>query len=209
MPILIVCPETILVNGRLSLSGATVSDGHMYTDSGVCSRAGADWKTAWSVRVSGLSWLYSGPCSTYGRMNTPQPQYPVLALPVVFHPAGNPLFTSWKACRASPSCLRLLEHLARAAASRTFCTAGSSSPIRMAMIAITTNSSINVNAERRCRGEDITGPPGRWQDVGRPFGSRRRGVRSKCSASGLLFGIGRRRQGETHGSHPLVIVRPR
>jgi hypothetical protein len=32
----------------------------------------------------------------------------------------------------------------RAAASRTFCTAGNSNPMRMAMMAITTSSSINV-----------------------------------------------------------------
>src|SRR6266496_1922769 len=37
----------------------------------------------------------------------------------------------------------------RAAASRTFWTAGNSRPIRIAMIAITTKSSISVNAERR------------------------------------------------------------
>ena len=36
----------------------------------------------------------------------------------------------------------------RAAASRTFCTAGNNSPIRIAMIAITTSSSISVNAFR-------------------------------------------------------------
>ena len=36
----------------------------------------------------------------------------------------------------------------RAAASRTFCTAGSSRPIRIAMIAITTSSSIRVNPTR-------------------------------------------------------------
>jgi hypothetical protein len=36
----------------------------------------------------------------------------------------------------------------RLAASRTFCTAGSKRPIRMPMIAITTSSSINVNAVR-------------------------------------------------------------
>src|SRR5437588_6428250 len=35
----------------------------------------------------------------------------------------------------------------RAAASRTFCTAGSTSPIRIAMMAITTSNSINVNAD--------------------------------------------------------------
>src|ERR1035438_9705087 len=39
----------------------------------------------------------------------------------------------------------LLMHCKRAAASRTFCTAGTSRAIRMAMIAITTSSSINVN----------------------------------------------------------------
>src|SRR5437763_1132077 len=39
----------------------------------------------------------------------------------------------------------LLLHWLRAAASRTFWTAGSSRPIRMAMIAITTSSSISVN----------------------------------------------------------------
>jgi hypothetical protein len=35
----------------------------------------------------------------------------------------------------------------RAAASRTFWTAGSKRPIRIAMMAITTNSSISVNAD--------------------------------------------------------------
>src|SRR5262245_38464205 len=52
-------------------------------------------------------------------------------------------------CSARPCCLRLLAHWIRAAASRTFCTAGSSKPIRTAMMAITTSSSINVNPERR------------------------------------------------------------
>src|SRR4051794_34947803 len=49
---------------------------------------------------------------------------------------------------ARPICLRLLAHLIRAAASRTFCTAGSSSPISTAMIAMTTSSSISVNPRR-------------------------------------------------------------
>src|SRR5438067_1570163 len=55
---------------------------------------------------------------------------------------------SWALCIAMPICLRLLALWVRAAASRTFWTAGSSSPIRIAMIAITTNSSISVKAER-------------------------------------------------------------
>src|SRR5262245_18039323 len=52
-------------------------------------------------------------------------------------------------CVAMPSCLMLLLQFMRAAASRTFWTAGSSRPMRMAMIAITTNSSISVKAERQ------------------------------------------------------------
>src|SRR5438445_285466 len=50
---------------------------------------------------------------------------------------------------ASPNCLRLFWHFVRFAASRTLCTAGSKRPIRMAMIAITTSSSISVNPPRR------------------------------------------------------------
>jgi hypothetical protein len=40
----------------------------------------------------------------------------------------------------------LFVHWLRAAASRTFCTAGTKSAIKMAMIAITTKSSMSVNA---------------------------------------------------------------
>src|SRR5262249_20111602 len=53
-----------------------------------------------------------------------------------------------------PICLRLFRHFIRAAASRTFWTAGSKRPTRTAMIAITTNSSISVNARRRQRNMD-------------------------------------------------------
>src|SRR5437867_3294524 len=52
-----------------------------------------------------------------------------------------------------PSCFRLLEHLIRLAASRTFCTAGKSRPIRTAIMAMTTNSSISVKAVRSCLGK--------------------------------------------------------
>ena len=69
--------------------------------------------------------------------------------PAVVHPdAGKTPFVSWNPCSARPSCLRLFWHLARAAASRTFCTAGSRMPIRMPMIAMTTSNSISVNARR-------------------------------------------------------------
>src|SRR6476659_7385043 len=46
----------------------------------------------------------------------------------------------------------LFVQLMRAAASRTFCTAGSNRPMRMAMMAITTSSSISVNPGRDRRG---------------------------------------------------------
>src|SRR5437868_14553758 len=45
-------------------------------------------------------------------------------------------------------CLRLFAHFIRLAASRIFWTAGSSRPIRIAMMAMTTNSSIRVNPGR-------------------------------------------------------------
>src|SRR3954451_15580580 len=66
---------------------------------------------------------------------------------------GNWPRASWKVWTARPICLRLFEHLARAAASRTFCTAGRSRPIRTAMIAITTSNSISVNPADRRRTE--------------------------------------------------------
>ena len=50
---------------------------------------------------------------------------------------------------ASPHCLRLFMSAVRAAASRTFCTAGSSNPMSTAMIAMTTKSSISVKPMRR------------------------------------------------------------
>src|SRR5947209_7413358 len=43
-----------------------------------------------------------------------------------------------------PICLRLFRQLRLAADSRTFCTAGKSRPISTAMMAMTTNNSINV-----------------------------------------------------------------
>src|ERR1700757_925338 len=72
-----------------------------------------------------------------------------------FHPIPGPTRTdggsvplaSCQEWQAMPSCLMLLEQLMRAAASRTFCTAGKRRPIKIAMIAMTTSSSINVNPE--------------------------------------------------------------
>src|SRR6516165_7383121 len=67
------------------------------------------------------------------------------------------LYTEWWLCTANPICLRLFWHWLRAAASRTFCTAGTKSAIKMAMIAITTSSSIKVKAERFCGEQFING----------------------------------------------------
>src|SRR5262245_39856351 len=70
---------------------------------------------------------------------------------------------------ARPHCLRWLEHFMRAAASRTFWTAGNNSPMRMAMMAMTTNNSISVNPLRRQGGrEDTVSLLGReeWTGVG-------------------------------------------
>ena len=59
------------------------------------------------------------------------------------------------------SCFRLLEQPVRAAASRTFWTAGNSRPINRAMIAMTTRSSTSVNAGRTVeRVVDTCGSPG-------------------------------------------------
>src|SRR5260370_26152744 len=45
-----------------------------------------------------------------------------------------------------PNWFRLFENFMRWGASRTFCTAGKSKPTKTAMMAMTTSSSINVNA---------------------------------------------------------------
>ena len=49
---------------------------------------------------------------------------------------------------ANPSCLRLFVQAMRFAVSFAFASAGNSIPARMAMMAMTTSSSINVNAPR-------------------------------------------------------------
>src|SRR4051812_42951930 len=87
--------------------------------------------------------------------------------------AGDAATVGWELCRATPSCLRLFWQLMRAAASRTFWTAGNSRPIRMAMMAITTSNSIKVKAGRRRmmdpREEFVPGSPGKrsagYQDI--------------------------------------------
>jgi len=65
-------------------------------------------------------------------------------------PFGNAWWVSWWLCTARPICLRLFWQADRLAASRTLCTAGRSRPIRIAMIAITTNNSTKVKPLRWC-----------------------------------------------------------
>src|SRR5436305_6280771 len=68
----------------------------------------------------------------------------------------SPELVSAQLMKASVICLRLFEQDMRAAASRTFCTAGNSRPMRTAMMAITTSSSISVNADRAGRDGVLT-----------------------------------------------------
>src|SRR5262249_29486849 len=67
------------------------------------------------------------------------------------HPrvVGSFLYESWQLWMARPICLRLFSLWVRAAASRTFWTAGTNKPIKMAMMAMTTSNSISVKARRR------------------------------------------------------------
>src|SRR5437763_2300913 len=61
---------------------------------------------------------------------------------------GTLLNVPAKLWTVKPICFKLLLHFMRAAASRTFWTAGRSRPMRMAIIAMTTNNSIRVNPKR-------------------------------------------------------------
>src|SRR5439155_2137608 len=56
-------------------------------------------------------------------------------------------------------CLRLLAQTVRSAASRAFCTAGIIKPMRMAMIAMTTSSSIKVKPLRFFERRDMGDSP--------------------------------------------------
>ena len=58
--------------------------------------------------------------------------------------SGNPLFAPSYVWHASATCLRLLVHWVRRAASRAAWTAGSNRAVKMPMIAITTRSSTRV-----------------------------------------------------------------
>src|SRR5947209_8063227 len=87
-----------------------------------------------------------------GRMYARQPTPELLVvnalaavMAITALPCGNdPVADSYE-WEASTICFMLFWQLMRAAAARTFCTAGNSRPIRIAMMAMTTNSSISVN----------------------------------------------------------------
>src|SRR5262249_6904705 len=78
------------------------------------------------------------------------------------------------------------------AASRTFCTAGSRRPMSTAMMAITTNSSMSVNADRR-REE------GRTTDL--PWDEGRAGAEDRPTSD---QGPGNRKQPQRKGDHVRV-----
>src|SRR5262249_28740326 len=79
---------------------------------------------------------------------------------------------------ARPICLRLLLHLMRLAASRTFWTAGNSRPIRTAMMAMTTSSSMSVKPTRCLLNRDLMRAP--------PRRGKRKRIRGR-SAGGSVF----------------------
>ena len=79
---------------------------------------------------------------------TENPKEVALEVPVGRSP-GNRAWVLSKLCNASPNCFRLFWELMRLAAVRTFCTAGTIRPTKMAMMAITTSNSIRVKAVRR------------------------------------------------------------
>src|SRR6516165_9571204 len=84
-----------------------------------------------------------------------------------------------------PTCLRLLAHLVRLAASRTFWTAGNKSAIRMPMIAMTTSNSMSVNAWRRFMVNSSMRPATPDTDSGRYSASGR--TTKQTSNYGYLF----------------------
>src|SRR5439155_21518002 len=98
-------------------------------------------------------------------------------------------------CIARPICFRLLEHCDRAAAVRTFWTAGTSIPIRMAMMAITTSSSISVKADRARRERTM---PDSSQSKEKDF-DRAEFFRGKCWVLQSAWGQDSRLAGNVHG----------
>src|SRR6185295_16803803 len=83
-----------------------------------------------------------------------------------------------------PICFKLLEHVIRLAASRTFWTAGSKRPIRMAMMAMTTRSSISVKPRRRTDQKRLKGETPVHGTKGPPTGEA--GQRACCPDTSFI-----------------------
>ena len=82
------------------------------------------------------------------RMYTDESRVPVYTVPDPLCMNDGTVVSSREAWMAEPICLRLLVQLAPRARSRACCKAGMSMAANMAMIAMTTNSSINVKVLR-------------------------------------------------------------
>src|SRR5262249_40890458 len=91
------------------------------------------------------------------------------------------------------SCLRLFLHLTTLAASRTFCTAGTSRPISTAMMAMTTSKSMRVKAGRPicgfCMGLLFRGRNGEKNDQLRGLNTHDPGGINQVGASSTVAGL--------------------
>src|SRR5262249_11469588 len=138
-------------------------------------------------------------CSANGRMWKAHPQPGATSPPgpaTAVNPGGNTWYVSRWLCRARPICLRLFVQLMRLAASRTFCTAGSNRLMRMAMMAMTTSSSMSVKALRRSRKRraDSTQTRNDMTDLLRPgWDVERMGGPGKATAVPDSSGVGKRK----------------
>src|SRR4051794_23629543 len=100
---------------------------------------------------------------------------------------GSTRLTSWKLCKAMPSCFRLLTHCDRRAASRAAWTAGNSSAIRTAMIAITTRSSMSVKPLRLAVFMGASGKEGGFQRRLVDWFLMSNGVNSLADSATVIF----------------------
>src|SRR5215211_6518843 len=96
----------------------------------------------------------------------------------------------------------------RAAASRTFCTAGNNNPMRIAIIAITTRSSMSVNADRARprleRREYMSKPRRRSEDGHEPrsvYPTGRVGVKQSVQRLGFGLPLSERTEARPGGRH--------
>src|SRR3954451_19768886 len=138
---------------------------------------------------------------------------------------GRPPVGSWEPWSlwiARPICLRLLTHCERRPASRAACTAGSSRAISTAMMAMTTSSSMSVNAERGRWRRRMGSPPDeldgmprnprmRWVRAAGPWPGRVAPLRASAGGYGSVgrgwMGRDRRRRGGPRARDDLEAYR--